>query len=133
VREASAEAGVSLEGVATVETAAEASAYEALQQRTFAAGTIGTRILLIPAPTEERMTAILVRLREDPMVEHAEEILRERSGVELRVTLRSPLRWEPFCELLERALGEPIKADRVSWSRWLLRIALLGDKPQQPA
>ena len=99
----------------------------ALRDRVFAAGTVGTRIQLTPAPEQPELAGIAARLSAEPFVEHAEPLPDHPGG--LRVTLRTPLRWEQFGGLIERALDRPLAQGGVSWSHGAVRVRLNGGPP----
>jgi hypothetical protein len=94
----------------------------ALRDRVFVAGTVGTRVELAPAPAEAELRAILDRLQGEPPVESAEPIETAAAGTSIRVTLRTPLRWEQFGGLLERALARPLRPGDVTWSHGAVRV-----------
>lgn len=99
----------------------------ALRERVFAAGTVGTRVQLLPAPTEGEFAEIVDRFNQDPLVEHAEPVEageKDAAVAQVRVALRAPLRWEQFGALLERALGLPIPHDDVRWSQGAVQVRL---------
>jgi len=94
----------------------------ALRDRVFAAGTVGTRVELSPPPDEEEWDAIIARLEAEPFVDSAEPIGDAGADASLRVTLRTPLRWEQFGALLERALGRQFAQGEVGWSHGAVRV-----------
>jgi hypothetical protein len=105
----------------------------ALRERVFAAGTVGTRVRLAPAPSESAFVEMVGRFNEDPSVEHAEPLQPgEDDAAQVRVTLRAPLRWEQFGALLERALGVPIDQHDVHWSQGAVQVRLPGDQDAEP-
>jgi hypothetical protein len=94
----------------------------ALRDRVFAAGTVGTRVELTPAPTDDDLESILGRLQSEPPVESAEPIETTSAGTAIRVTLWTPLRWEQFGSLLERALARQFRPGEVTWSHGAVRV-----------
>lgn len=110
----------------------------ALRERVFAAGTVGTRIQVEPAPAEPVFAEMIERFNDDPLVEHAEPVeAGDQDPVALvRVTLRAPLRWEQFGPLLERALGLPIAQQDVHWAKGAVHVRLPSgpeaDDTEQP-
>jgi hypothetical protein len=103
----------------------------ALRDRVFAAGTIGTKVIISPTPDEPARRAIIERLNDDPLVEHAESVNSKEDDAEaalIRVTLRAPMRWEQFGALLERALDRPISQGDVRWSQGAVRVHLPSEQ-----
>ena len=94
----------------------------ALRERVFAAGTVGTKIELTPAPPEPELEKIIDRFHAEPLIEHAELLERGEESALLRVTLRTAMRWDQFSALLERTLGRPISAGEASWSQGTVRV-----------
>jgi hypothetical protein len=104
----------------------------ALRDRVFAAGTVGTRIELAPAPDAGELQAITERLQGEPLVDSAEPIETTEVAASIRVTLRAPLRWEQFGGLLERALQRPLRPGEVHWSHGAVRVRSGGDRAATP-
>jgi hypothetical protein len=104
----------------------------ALRDRVFAAGTVGTRIELAPAPDAGELQAIVERLQGQPLVDSAEPIEMTEVAASIRVTLRAPLRWEQFGGLLERALQRPLRPGEVHWSHGAVRVRSAGDRAATP-
>ena len=96
----------------------------ALRERVFAAGTVGTRVEFMPPPSPAELDEIIERLKDEPLLEHAEPLTAEAGATALRVTLRAPLRWEQFGTVLERALARPLGHGNVSWSHGAVRVRL---------
>jgi hypothetical protein len=103
----------------------------ALRDRVFVAGTVGTRIELTPVPADDELQSILDRLQREPPVESAEPIETTSAGTSIRVTLRTPLRWEQFGSLLERALARQFRPGEVTWSQGAVRVR--GSRPRMAA
>lgn len=100
---------------------------EALRNRVFAAGTVGSKLLISPTPDEPALRSIIDRFNAEPLVEHAEPVNSTEDDAEaalIRVTLRAPMRWEQFGALLERALDQPIAQGNVRWSHGAVRVYL---------
>ncbi|MGH2584843.1 MAG: hypothetical protein ACRDJE_08020 [Dehalococcoidia bacterium] len=96
----------------------------ALHERTFAAGTVGTRVYLSPPPSAGELDRMVTRLDEEPPVEHAEVIETGDGAACVRVSLRTPLRWEQFSSLIERAIDQPLLQSEAAWSDGALHVCL---------
>jgi hypothetical protein len=104
----------------------------ALRERVFAAGTVGTKVLVSPAPDEPSLRGMIERFNEHPLVDHAEPIESKEEGAEaatIRVSLRAPMRWEQFGDLLEQALAQPVAQADVRWSQGAVRVQLSSEPP----
>jgi hypothetical protein len=104
----------------------------ALRERVFAAGTVGTKVLVSPAPDEPALRGMIERFNEHPLVDHAELIESKEEDAEaatIRVSLRAPMRWEQFGDLLERALAQPVAQADVRWSQGAVRVQLSSESP----
>lgn len=118
----SSPAADSLQPVKPTIGAKAASATSALQQRIFPAGTIGTRVVLRPAPSESELQDILDRLNADPAIEHAEALESRNGAVTLRLTLRLAMKWDQFGPMLNRALGNDLIHGNVGWSEGAISL-----------
>jgi hypothetical protein len=96
----------------------------AVRERTFAAGTVGTRVYLSPPPAADQLERVVTRLNEEPLVEHAEVIETDDGAACIRVSLRTPLRWEQFSSLIERAMDHPLLHSEAAWSDGALHVQL---------
>jgi hypothetical protein len=104
----------------------------ALRERVFAAGTVGTRIVISPALDEPALRGILERINENPLVDHAEPVEAREEDAEatlVRVSLRAPMRWDQFGALLEQALDLPMSQADVRWTKGAVRVQLPSESP----
>jgi len=101
-----------------------------LPGRVFVAGTIGTRIALMPAPDAEELAALIGRLNAETLIDHAEVLESGPDRALIRVTLRTALRWEQFGTLLERVSAQAPASTSADWSDRTLHLWRGGSPPQ---
>lgn len=102
----------------------DSAGLRALDERVFAAGTVGVRVELCPPPPEADVETVLDRLHVEPLVERAELVERRADAALLRVALRTALPWHDFRSVIERALRRPIGPDEAGWLDGALRLTL---------